>query len=72
MSDAKGAPAKETFSLFDVVDYLDDEETIAEYMVATAERGDPAVSVIAAANVAKARKRLRDAAMAPANSSPKM
>ncbi len=44
-----------TFATFDVADYLDNEETIAEYLNAAAEDADPAVLLAALSDVAKAR-----------------
>ena len=45
----------ENFTKFDVVDYLDNEETIAEYLTAALEDGNPDVFLSAIADVAKAR-----------------
>lgn len=44
-----------TFATFDVADYLDSEETIAEYLTAAAEDPDQAVLLAALSDVAKAR-----------------
>jgi probable addiction module antidote protein len=44
-----------TFVGFDVADYLDDEETIAEYLTAAAEDPNQAVLLAALSDVAKAR-----------------
>jgi probable addiction module antidote protein len=44
-----------TFATFDVADYLDSEETIAEYLTAASEDPDPAVLLSALSDVAKAR-----------------
>ena len=44
-----------TFATFDVADYLDSEETIAEYLTAASEDPDPAVLLAALSDVAKAR-----------------
>ncbi len=44
-----------TFATFDVADYLDSEETIAEYLTAAAENPDQAVLLAALSDVAKAR-----------------
>jgi len=46
---------KTTYASFDVVDYLDNEETIAEYLAAAAEDPDPSVLLAALSDVAKAR-----------------
>ena len=43
------------FSTFDVADYLENEEVIAEYLSAALEDPDPDVLLAALANVAKAR-----------------
>ena len=45
----------DNFAKFDVVDYLDNEETIAEYLTAALEDGNPDVFLSAIADVAKAR-----------------
>ena len=45
----------ENFAKFDVTDYLDNEETIAEYLTAALEDGNPDVFLSAIADVAKAR-----------------
>jgi probable addiction module antidote protein len=42
-------------STFDVADYLDDEEVIAEYLAASLEDENPKVFIRALADVAKAR-----------------
>jgi probable addiction module antidote protein len=47
--------ARRAFKLFDAADYLDNEETIAEYLTAALEEPDPAVFMRAVADVAKAR-----------------
>jgi probable addiction module antidote protein len=44
-----------TFAPFDAADYLDDEETIAEYLTAALENPDPDVFLAAVRNVARAR-----------------
>ncbi len=44
-----------TFAHFDVADYLDNEETIAEYLSAAAEDPNPDVLLAALSDVAKAR-----------------
>ena len=44
-----------TFATFDVADYLDSEETIAEYLTAAAEDPNQAVLLAALSDVAKAR-----------------
>jgi probable addiction module antidote protein len=46
---------KTTYASFDVADYLDNEETIAEYLTAAAEDVDPNVLLAALSDVAKAR-----------------
>ncbi|MDJ0766011.1 MAG: putative addiction module antidote protein [Myxococcota bacterium] len=46
---------REKISAFDVADYLDNEETIAEYLSAVLEQGDPDLLVSAIGDVAKAR-----------------
>ncbi len=43
------------FATFDVADYLDNEETIAEYLSAAAEDPNQAVLLAALSDVAKAR-----------------
>lgn len=43
------------FSPFDAVDYLDDEETIAEYLTAALEDPNPDVFLAAIRDVARAR-----------------
>jgi probable addiction module antidote protein len=43
------------YAPFDAADYLDDEETIAEYLTAAAEDGNTDALLLALANVAKAR-----------------
>ncbi len=45
----------ETFAPFDAVDYLDSEEMIAEYLTAALEEENPAVFLVALADVARAR-----------------
>jgi len=47
--------AKVKVAPFDVSEYLDDEEVIAEYLTAALEDPNPEVFLIAVANVAKAR-----------------
>jgi len=47
--------AKTKFARFDVADYLDDEEVIAEYLSAALEDPNPEVFLLAVANVSKAR-----------------
>lgn len=44
-----------TFAPFDSADYLDDEETIAEYITAALENPNPDVFLAAVRNVARAR-----------------
>ena len=43
------------FTLFDAADYLDNEETIAEYLTAALEDEDPNVFLMAVKDVARAR-----------------
>ena len=43
------------FSRFDAADYLDDEDTIAEYITAALEDPNPAVFLAAVRDVARAR-----------------
>lgn len=43
------------FSPFDAADYLDDEETIAEYLTAALEDPNPDVFLVAVRDVARAR-----------------
>jgi probable addiction module antidote protein len=43
------------FTLFDAADYLDNEETIAEYLTAALEDKDPNVFLMAVKDVARAR-----------------
>jgi probable addiction module antidote protein len=43
------------FSTFNVADYLDDEEVIAEYLTAAVEDANPDVLLTALSEVAKAR-----------------
>lgn len=40
---------------FEAAEYLDSEEAIAEYLSVALEEGDPALSLAALADVAKAR-----------------
>jgi len=47
--------AKTKFAPFNAVDYLDNEEVIAEYLAAALEDADPEAFMMAVANVAKAR-----------------
>ncbi|MDD2864870.1 MAG: hypothetical protein PHC99_09140 [Methylococcales bacterium] len=44
-----------TLTPFDVADYLDNEETIAEYLTAALEDEDPKMFLIAIENVTRAR-----------------
>ncbi len=48
-------PDKLDLAPFDASDYLDDEETIAEYLAAALEDPDPAAFLMAVRDVAKAR-----------------
>ena len=43
------------FARFDAADYLDDEETIAEYITAALEDSNPDVFLTAVRDVARAR-----------------
>lgn len=43
------------FATFDIVDYLDNEEVITEYLFAAAENPNPDVFIAALGDVAKAR-----------------
>jgi probable addiction module antidote protein len=47
--------AKTKFQRFEVADYLDDEEVIAEYLTAALEDPNPEIFLLAVANVSKAR-----------------
>ncbi len=47
------------FAPFDAADYLDDEETIAEYLAAASENPNPDVLRAAKQDVARARDRRR-------------
>ncbi len=44
-----------TYATFDVADYLDNDEVVAEYLSAAMEDPDPAVFLAALSDVAKAR-----------------
>lgn len=46
---------KTTYAPFDVSEYLDNDETIAEYLTATLEDGNPDVFLIALGDAAKTR-----------------
>ena len=46
---------KTTYAPFDVAEYLDNDEAIAEYLTATLEDGNPDVFLAALGDVAKAR-----------------
>src|SRR5271169_1575329 len=46
---------KTTYTPFDVAEYLDTDEAIAEYLTATLEDGNPDVFLAALGDVAKAR-----------------
>ena len=52
------------FATFNVADYLDDDEVIAEYLAAAAEDSNPDVLLAALAEVAKARGMAQVAAAA--------
>lgn len=43
------------FAPFDAADYLDDEETVAEYLTAALEDPDPGMFFMAVKNMARAR-----------------
>lgn len=47
--------SKKKFTTFDAADYLDNEETIAEYITAALEDPDPDVFLAAVRDVARAR-----------------
>lgn len=47
--------AKAKFARFEVADYLDDEEVIAEYLSAALEDPNPEAFLLAVANVSRAR-----------------
>jgi probable addiction module antidote protein len=47
--------AKAKIAPFDVADYLDDEEIIAEYLSAAAQDPNPEVFLLAVSNVSRAR-----------------
>jgi hypothetical protein len=49
-----------SYAPFDAADYLDDEETIAEYLAAASEDPNPEVLRVAEQNVARARDRRRE------------
>lgn len=40
---------------FDVIEYIDDDSAVAEYLTAVIEEGDPALLAIALGDVARAR-----------------
>jgi chromatin segregation and condensation protein Rec8/ScpA/Scc1 (kleisin family) len=52
--------ASTRFAPFDAADYLDDEETIAEYLAAASENPNPEVLRVAEQDVARARDRRRE------------
>ena len=58
-----------SFAPFDAADYLDDEETIAEYLAAASENLNPEVPRAAEQNVARARARRREEIAADARAS---
>jgi probable addiction module antidote protein len=47
--------AKNKYAKFDAADYLDSEETVAEYLSAALEEDNPDIFIAALADVAKAR-----------------
>lgn len=49
-------------SKFDVIEYLDSEEMVAEYLTTAKEDGNPDVFHAALADAAKARERIRQLA----------
>jgi hypothetical protein len=58
-----------SFAPFDAADYLDDEETIAEYLAAASENPNPEVLRAAEHDVARARARRREEIAADARAS---
>jgi len=46
---------KTTYAIFDIADYLDNDEVITEYLSAAAEDKNPDVFIAALGDVAKAR-----------------
>jgi hypothetical protein len=58
-----------SFSPFDAADYLDDEETIAEYLAAALENPNPEVLQAAEQDIARARARRREEIAADARAS---
>ncbi len=58
-----------SFAPFDAADYLDDEETIAEYLAAASENPNPEVLRVAEQAVARARDRRREGIAADARAS---
>ena len=46
---------KPIFSIFDAADYLADEETIASYLTAAAQKGDMELFLVALKDIANAR-----------------
>ena len=61
--------ATSRYAPFDAADYLDDEETIAEYLAAALEDPNPEVLRVAEQNVARARDRRREEIAAEAGAS---
>jgi hypothetical protein len=61
--------ASTRFAPFDAADYLDDEETIAEYLAAASENPNPEVLRVAEQAVARARDRRREGIAAHARAS---
>lgn len=58
-----------SFASFDAADFLDDEETIAEYLTAASENPNPEVLRAAEQDVARARARRREEIAADARAS---
>jgi predicted RNA-binding Zn ribbon-like protein len=58
-----------SFAPFDAADYLDDEETIAEYLAAASENPNPDVLRVAEQAVARVRERRREEIAAHARAS---
>ena len=54
--------ATRRYAPFDAADYLDDEETIAEYLAAALEDPNPEMLQVAVQDVLRARMRAQDAA----------
>ena len=58
----RGYQAASSYAPFDAADYLDDEETIVEYLANAREDPNPEVLQAAVQDVLRARLRARDAA----------